>query len=172
MDAQAGLCLYCSQTPEDSVLTSRLICIWLKQMSSLTLILPKYFCLDNVVCCLCSNALQNNFTMEANTINHIIIGLYCLQRLPKCKSRWKCREQFWLMVGEKWMGLVPFTHIPLPISHHYLFCPENIICFLCLLYFSFSWKQALCTLIRLLPKEQFDLGPYCLHYRLPKYIHI
>ena len=31
-----------------------------------------------------------------------------------------------------------------------------------------SWKQTLWTLIRLLQREQSDLGPYCLQYRLTK----
>ena len=50
------------------------------------------------------------------------------------------------------------------------FCPGNDVCSLCLhifkctsddMYF-LSWKQTLWTLIRLLLREQSDLGPYCL----------
>ena len=50
--------------------------------------------------------------------------------------------------------------------------PKKVSTFLRLLYISkiSSWTQTVCTLIRLLPVEQSDLGPYCLQYRLPKNI--
>ena len=58
-----------------------------------------------------------------------------------------------------------------------LFFPENVVCFLHLLHISkctsdkkFSWKQIIWTLIRRLLREQSDLGPYCLQFRLPKNI--
>ena len=35
----------------------------------------------------------------------------------------------------------------------------------------FSWKQTIWTQIRLLLREQSDLGPYCLQYRLPRNIN-
>ena len=53
------------------------------------------------------------------------------------------------------------------------FCPGNV-CFLPLLQISkgtshyfWSWKQTLWTLIRLLLREQSDLGSYCLQYSNP-----
>ena len=51
----------------------------------------------------------------------------------------------------------------LPIS-----CPENVVCFfyVCCIYLNalqntLHWKQILRTQIRLLLREQSDLGPYC-----------
>ena len=35
----------------------------------------------------------------------------------------------------------------------------------------FSWKQTILTQIRLLLKEQSDMGPYCLQYMISKNIH-
>ena len=55
------------------------------------------------------------------------------------------------------------------------FLYENVICFLCLLHiysraiqtrFFFIKEAIIWGLIRLLPWEQSDLGPYCLQYRL------
>ena len=53
-----------------------------------------------------------------------------------------------------------------------IFVPESVIHFLfkCTSDYSFSWKQTFWTLIRLLLRDQSNLGPYCLQYRLPKKI--
>ena len=58
----------------------------------------------------------------------------------------------------------------------FFFCHENGVCLLHLLHIFkcfqklLLWKQTLWTLIGLLQREQSDLGPYCLQYRLSRYI--
>ena len=50
------------------------------------------------------------------------------------------------------------------------FCPENVFCFLSIdvhYKLDFFMEANNMNLIRLLPCEQSDLGPYCLQYRLP-----
>ena len=46
------------------------------------------------------------------------------------------------------------------------FCSENFVCFLCLLHIFRCTSGYFCSL----KGKQFDLGPYCLQYRLLKCI--
>ena len=64
------------------------------------------------------------------------------------------------------------------VSSHYLFVGKMLLLFkICLLHIlkftleDFIMEASTMNSDQTAPKEQSDLGPYCLTYRLPKYIN-